>query len=420
MASQLRLYPKAAPARKRAAAPRDPFAQQTPAEIAQIVNQYRSQLPAPLSMGQIRTQAQGMVDPVIARITQAVQQRAAGQAQAVEGYTNRLAQSLGGLGATMGAPYQQAQAATATSNQALADRLSGAGQQGGQDLAARLASINAPGAVDPAVAAVQNAGTGAGNSLYASGNAALQQLIANAASAKSYGQKLPGVAQLGGIQQAGLVRQQAAGDLASGITQAESQLPTIVGNLRSMSDQRAQNRASLGADLYKTLTGQNVGRATASESIRQFNASQAGDQSAAAYNAQQDSIQNQQAQQRIGVSQQRANTVAPKSVAPGNTLVDPSTGKAIYTAPPKPAKPAKEFPNLTKGQVLHLRAGIAAAFNGVPEKKDANDKVIAAALPPVDYQTAISHAISAGYSRAGATKMANRFYMPGARGRPKR
>lgn len=90
----------------------------------------------------------------------------------------------------------------------------------------------------------------------------------------------------------------------------------------------------------------------------------------------------------------------------------------VVTPAKTPANPG--FPNLTKTQVTHLRAGISAAFNGVPEQKDVNNKVIAKALPPVDYETAISHAISAGYSRVGATKMANRFYMPGQRGRPKK
>ncbi len=76
------------------------------------------------------------------------------------------------------------------------------------------------------------------------------------------------------------------------------------------------------------------------------------------------------------------------------------------------------FPNLSKTQVVHLRSGIANAFYGVPEKKDVSGKVTQAALPPVDYQTAITEGVKHGYSQAGATKMANRFYKPGERGRP--
>ncbi len=77
-----------------------------------------------------------------------------------------------------------------------------------------------------------------------------------------------------------------------------------------------------------------------------------------------------------------------------------------------------DFPNLDKGQVQHLRSGIAAAFYGVPEKKDVGGKVTQNALPKLDYEAAIEHAVRSGYSRAGATRMANRFYQPGDRGRP--
>lgn len=106
---------------------------------------------------------------------------------------------------------------------------------------------------------------------------------------------------------------------------------------------------------------------------------------------------------------------------PGYKLNDAGTGTVKVTAG-KVAKTTANpgFPNLTKAQVVHLRSGVSAAFYGVPEQKDVNGNVTAAALPPVDYETAISHAISAGYSRAGATRMANRFYMPGKRGRPKK
>jgi hypothetical protein len=152
----------------------------------------------------------------------------------------------------------------------------------------------------------------------------------------------------------------------------------------------------------------------------------------------------------------------PVSVAPGHSLVDAS-GKVIFTAPAAPStatskqhffkggdgreyvatpgpagtwttkplgpgKPgggstgqAAAFPNLTKAQVIHLRSGIANVFYGVPEQKDpTGKKVVRAALAPGDYNAAITEAVKAGYSRAGATKMANRFYMPGKRGRPGR
>jgi len=76
------------------------------------------------------------------------------------------------------------------------------------------------------------------------------------------------------------------------------------------------------------------------------------------------------------------------------------------------------WPNLSKTQVQHLRSGIANVFYGVPEQKDVSGKVTRAALPAGNYQQAITEAVKHGYSRAGATKMANRFYKAGFRGRP--
>jgi hypothetical protein len=104
----------------------------------------------------------------------------------------------------------------------------------------------------------------------------------------------------------------------------------------------------------------------------------------------------------------------------GIVRVNPDgTTRVLRKDPPKkPTKAPGPYPNLTKIQVVHLRSGIANAFYGVKEQKDADGKVIRAALLPLDYQAAIDHAVQSGYSRAAATKMANRFYMPGQRGRP--
>ncbi len=87
---------------------------------------------------------------------------------------------------------------------------------------------------------------------------------------------------------------------------------------------------------------------------------------------------------------------------------------------------AAAFPNLTKTQVQRLRAGVNAARFGGPNRSKTpvtiNGKIYQPGdqLPPVGYQEAIREAIAAGYSRAAATKMANRFYQPGQNGRPGR
>jgi len=92
-------------------------------------------------------------------------------------------------------------------------------------------------------------------------------------------------------------------------------------------------------------------------------------------------------------------------------------GRVIKT--PKAAKAGKTsqaaaFPNLTKTQVLTLRARMAKSRNGVP----ANPKTGDPAYPPISYREAIARSIAQGFSRADATLMANRFYPPGVAGRP--
>ena len=112
-------------------------------------------------------------------------------------------------------------------------------------------------------------------------------------------------------------------------------------------------------------------------------------------------------------------------------IYQPKTGK---TGAGGKTGDAAIWPNLTKGQVMQLRSGIAHAFTGFrnPNWKDpATGKVPTGTdpktgkpvtgkyFPPVDYWTAVNEAVSHGFSKAGAIKMANRFYMPGVRGRPK-
>jgi hypothetical protein len=68
------------------------------------------------------------------------------------------------------------------------------------------------------------------------------------------------------------------------------------------------------------------------------------------------------------------------------------------------------FSGLSKAEVIQLRSGIVNAHDGVAAVKDSSGKVTRAALPAVDYQTAIREAMKHGYSQADATAMANRVY----------
>ncbi len=138
-----------------------------------------------------------------------------------------------------------------------------------------------------------------------------------------------------------------------------------------------------------------------------------------AHNAAMESVANYNAKTgRINATKPSTSNI--KTIGGRIVRVNPNgTVDTLYTAP-KSVKGTQtsDFPNLTKAQVIHLRSGLASAYYGVPEQKDVAGKVTRVALPPVDYFTAIDEAVKSGYSRAGATKMANRFYAPGTRGRP--
>lgn len=115
------------------------------------------------------------------------------------------------------------------------------------------------------------------------------------------------------------------------------------------------------------------------------------------------------------------NAAGKKQVLPGFRL---RNGQVVKVATPRAATRAGtaasdkvNWPNLSKSGVKQLRAGIANSFYGFHGKDPDTGKP--KDFTPLSYQEAVNHAVQSGYSRAGAVKMANRFYMPGQRGRPK-
>lgn len=223
------------------------------AQIQAIVGR----MPAPMTPAQIRSQAQGMIDPVVQDITRRVTQQTQGGLQAVGGYANSLASALA-QSAPQGVAraYDPAQASMAAASSAFANRLSGEGGRVADDLAQRLAAINAPAAVDPAVAAVRQQGAASGNALYAHGNASLEHLINSRAAAMGYAEKLPDIARLEGLRQTGLVQRAGATQLAEETGAVLGQLPGIMQGLRGVSEQRAANRANAGLDLREFFANQ--------------------------------------------------------------------------------------------------------------------------------------------------------------------
>jgi hypothetical protein len=195
--------------------------------------------PAPPTLVQ---QAQGEVDPILAQIRAQVLGQAKNAGQAITGYTNDLAGKLGSV--DYAAPYTGAEGQQAAVDASLAQALAGGGLAGAADLKSRLAQIGEPGVVGAAGDAVAATGTGNSNTVLAQGSSNLGALIANAAAAKSYGQKLPGIARLAGLQDIAGANSAVQTQIGTETTSVMNQLPSIVNALRSASLARASQAAT--------------------------------------------------------------------------------------------------------------------------------------------------------------------------------
>jgi hypothetical protein len=235
--------------------PVGPYAQLAPGQINQQVSRYVNALPAPMSGPQIQHTAAGELDPTLARIRQSIALRSRGAAQAIRGYTGSLADSL--AGEDYSAPYHDAEAKQAAVDSALAEALSGRGLDLAAGLEHRLGAIGEPGVTGGAASAVAAGGAAAGNTELARGSSNIGALLASEASARSYGQKLPGIARLAGLQQLSASEAAAQQSLADQTAQVESQLPGIVGTLRGQSQTAATNRATQGESLRERLLARN-------------------------------------------------------------------------------------------------------------------------------------------------------------------
>lgn len=243
----------------------DPMAGYSPGQIAQITGRYTAGLPAPLTDPQIRARAQGEIDPIIARITAAINSRARVAGSAITGYTDSLAKDLGAI--DYGAPYAGAKEQQAAVDASLTQALSGGGTALAGDLKSRLAQIGEPGVVGQAGDSVAATGAANANTELTRGSSALSNLIAQAAAAEEYGVKQPGLARLAGQQDITGVQNSALQQIGDQTATVEQQLPGILNDFRSQSDSRAGNIVSARAHGMDTIAA--AGRATATNTLAQ-------------------------------------------------------------------------------------------------------------------------------------------------------
>lgn len=179
------------------------------------------------------------LNPLIQQITQGYSQQAGAGTNAIEQVTAEYAKQLAGIEPQVAGVYNNAEQGTAASNAALANIVSGAGNADANNLAAQLASINQPGAVNPAVQTLQNQAQGSAGAVYGTGNASLDALIGAGAAQEAYARELPSSAAGAGIQ-----------ELAQYLGALEGAESTDIGDLTKSAPTLEQSAAN-------TLIGQN-------------------------------------------------------------------------------------------------------------------------------------------------------------------
>lgn len=372
--------------------------------------------PAPVSLS-LSQAANRQVQQQIAPQEQAQTSFNNRQSAVIQSFANALLGKLQPIAGQVGNDYDQAINQTGALANQSAQFLKDQNPSG--SVAALLQDAGAPQAQQDQITGQlgQTFGGGAGVLSFLGGAVPGGQMASDKAAAQSQAAQLPGLAALKGQQ-----------DLSSALWQQGQDRNTLEATRPALYQAATQNITSNNLARGKMAQSASQYATTRADKQTQYAQTRADKQAATDFlnwyktqgvkatdakinqKAAEFGVTSAQKNTALGIAQQVANT--------GQQNANTASRKAAAAA--KKAKTAADYPNLTKAQVLHLRSGISAAFHGVPEQKDVNGKVIRAKLPSVDYQTAISHAISAGYSRAGATKMANRFYMPGDRGRPKK
>ena len=199
--------------------------------------------------GPVQRQAQSEIDPIIAAIKAAALGQAKASDAEIQGLTNSYAQGIAGI--DYGSPYSSGEAQQAAVDAALQQSATGQGSDLAAALSQRLQALqgsSGAGAVQQEANDLASQGAGIGGANLATGSAALNQLIADAAAAKSYGQKMPGVVRSAGLQGVEQAQGQAQQAINQGTLQAESQLPQIEQTIRA---DRLQSQANKASAAYK-------------------------------------------------------------------------------------------------------------------------------------------------------------------------
>jgi hypothetical protein len=350
----------------------------------------------PLTSAQIQQQAQSEISPIISAITGQANTQAANEGAQIQALTQEYANELGQM--NIAAPYQAAAPQQAAVDAALQQSLTGAGSSQAASLANKLAGLqgsSGAGAVGQAGGQLASQGAASGVTQLAGGSAALSNLIANAAAGGEFGAKLPAIAKLSGLQALGQNAGQLQQTTNNAVSQAESQVPSIIQDLTANNETGLSNAVSAqqkkaALDFENAVKQAALGQGAARIGIEQQNANTTAARAASTAAAQQDASARGWAS--IGI---RAKAAQAKAKA---------DEKKLESGGFTPAQ-VQRF----DGTALTLAQNVYQGFTdakGVPH-------------PALTYQQAVLEGRKEGLPVSIIVKALDQFYKPGERGRPK-
>lgn len=178
-------------------------------------------------MAAAKAQIDAVIAPLIQQITNASLVQGKQGESLIQGYTNSAENMLKGINFEQ--PFQSAAGQQNAINTALMASLGGQGGSLQNQLGGQLAaSGQAPGLASAITTGVGNTATGAANTGLATGDASLSQLLQGGAAAQGYGNSLPGIQALAGLQDTKGLQGQVQTDENNQLSSIQSKVPGMV------------------------------------------------------------------------------------------------------------------------------------------------------------------------------------------------
>lgn len=208
---------------------------------------------------QVRRDVLASFTPLARQITREFDRRTRAGTQNITGVSSELARGLTPLAATEQGIYGAARDDLGKIDTAIADRLTAAGKQGADTLKQQASLSGIPSAlVESLTGGAERVGSSAAASRYAHGGAEQAALAAHGAAAAGYAAKLPGLAQLSGLQGVRDLEAASHRDQTSQLDRLRSQMPSLLASelrdARNREVNKAVARMGNATDVFRAET----------------------------------------------------------------------------------------------------------------------------------------------------------------------